>query len=359
MTNVNPAMWGIRAGDLGQADSLFLQDNLLALGWSDMKDLSGLLNDRDAFKSEYEARHPGRKTVTIRSHGGQLYRFVHEMKIGDVVIYPSLVDRLFHIGTVAGNYSYDPAKNPEYPHHRSVTWHKHLPRLDFTQGARYEAGAGTTLFSIRSYAMEFNGALQNQPPTSTTNSGSGVATGVSSTSSSASAVVASDSSNPLIADNIEQITRDYILQRLGQNLKGHPLAGFVAHLLEIMGFRTRVSPPGPDGGVDIIAHKDEFGLFPPIIKVQVKSTGGAISNADVGFLNGILATTEHGLLITLGTFTSPARTAARGMSKLRLIDGGEFADLVLQHYDALDPRYKGLMPLKKVYVPEEPEDTSS
>lgn len=357
MTNLNPAMWGIRAGDLGQADSLFLQDDLLALGWPDMNDLSGLPNDRDAFKNEYDARYPGRKTVTVRSHGGQLYRFVHEMKVGDIVVYPSLVDKLFHIGIVAGSYNYDLTKNPEYPHHRTVTWHKHLPRLNFTQGARYEAGAGTTLFSIRSYAAEFSSALQNQSSSPTTSSSAAPA--VNSMVTSVNAGIVSDGSTPLVADNIEQITRDYILQRLGQNLKGHPLAGFVAHLLEIMGFRTRVSPPGPDGGVDIIAHKDEFGLFPPIIKVQVKSTGGAISNADVGFLNGILASTEHGLLITLGTFTSQAKTAAKGMPKLRLIDGAEFADLVLQYYDALDPKYKGLMPLKKVFVPEEPEDTTS
>lgn len=39
-----------------------------------------------------------------------------------------------------------------------------------------------------------------------------------------------------------------------------------------MEYRTRVSPEGPDGGVDIIAHKDELGFEPPIIKVQVKST---------------------------------------------------------------------------------------
>ena len=357
MTNINAPIWGIRAGDLGQADSLFLQSNCLSLGWPDVNDLSGLSDDRDAFKSRYEVHYPGRKTATVRSHGGQLYRFVHEMNIGDVVIYPSLIDKLFHIGTVEGNYQFDSSKNLEYPHHIAVKWHKHIPRLSLTQGARYEAGAGTTLLSIRNYANECVGVLQNHSAASPISEGT--ASGTNSVSTAVSSIASSDTSTPLVAENIEQITRDYILQRLGQNLKGHPLAGFVAHLLEIMGFRTRVSPPGPDGGVDIIAHKDEFGLFPPIIKVQVKSTGGAVSNADVGFLNGILANTEHGLLITLGTFTSQARTVAKSMSKLRLIDGGEFAEIVLQYYDALDPKYKGLMPLKKVFVPEEPEDTNN
>ncbi|MCF8010948.1 MAG: restriction endonuclease [Clostridiales bacterium] len=28
----------------------------------------------------------------------------------------------------------------------------------------------------------------------------------------------------------------------------------IAHLLEAMGYKTRISSPGPDGGIDIIVH---------------------------------------------------------------------------------------------------------
>jgi len=35
-----------------------------------------------------------------------------------------------------------------------------------------------------------------------------------------------------------------------------------------------------------------------------------------------------------------------------LIDGDEMVDLILEHYDRFDSRYKGLIPLKRVYVPE-------
>ena len=64
-----------------------------------------------------------------------------------------------------------------------------------------------------------------------------------------------------------ETTRDFVLKRLAQELKGHPFAHFVAHLLNTMGYRTRVSPEGVDGGIDIVAHKDELGFEPPIIKV--------------------------------------------------------------------------------------------
>jgi len=50
----------------------------------------------------------------------------------------------------------------------------------------------------------------------------------------------------VVAD-IEQTTRDFILKRLTEEVKGHPFAHFVAHLLETMGYRTHTSPEGPDG----------------------------------------------------------------------------------------------------------------
>jgi restriction system protein len=47
---------------------------------------------------------------------------------------------------------------------------------------------------------------------------------------------------------------------------------------------------------------------------------------------------------------------AKSKSNLRLIDGNELVDLVLQHYDQFDSRYKGLLPLKRAYIPEALEE---
>jgi len=119
-----------------------------------------------------------------------------------------------------------------------------------------------------------------------------------------------------------------------------------------MGHRTRVATPGPDGGVDIVAHKDELGFVPPIIKVQVKSTEGSVGDPLVSQLIGKVEHGEYGMLVTLGSFTQQALNTARNKSNLRLVDGDELVNLVLQHYDELDSKYKGMMPLKRVYVPE-------
>jgi len=166
-----------------------------------------------------------------------------------------------------------------------------------------------------------------------------------------------DDTVTIVAEVIEQNTRDFIIQVLAQELKGHALEEFVAQLLETMGYQTRVSPVGTDGGVDIIAHKDELGFVPPIIKVQVKSTEGSVGDPVVSQLIGKLDGAEFGMVVTLGTFTNQAVNTARNKSNLRLIDGEELVNLVLQHYDELDSKYKGMMPLKRVYVPEPLEES--
>jgi restriction system protein len=328
----NVTIWGIHAGRTGEADSLFLRKNCIAIGWAEMGDLSVLKADRDAFKAKVTEVYPHVKAGAIPNYTGQVFRFVHEMKPGDLVVYPSKRDRQVHLGRVEGDYRYDPVTEPGYPQVRAVKWLRALPRTHFSQGALYEIGSAMSLFQVRNYADEFRAAVEGK---------------------TAPAVpVAQDESVAAVAEDIEQTTRDFVLKRLAEELKGHPFADFVAHLLNTMGYRTRVSVEGPDGGIDIVAHKDELGFEPPIIKVQVKSSEGSIGDPAVSALYGKVANNEFGLLVTLGVFTAQARTFAKSKSNLRLIDGEELVDLIFQHYDQFDSRYKGLLPLRRVYVPE-------
>jgi restriction system protein len=92
-------------------------------------------------------------------------------------------------------------------------------------------------------------------------------------------------------------------------------------------------------------------------KVQVKSTEGSIGDPIVSQLYGKVERSEYGMVVTLGTFTNQAQNFARNKSNLRLIDGEELVGLVLQHYEQFDSKYKGLLPLKRVYVPEPLEET--
>lgn len=324
-------VWGIHAGRTGEADSLFLKERVAAIGWDEMGDLSKLPPDREAFKSEVARVYRDIKPGAVPNYAGQLFRFVHEMHPGHIVLYPSKVDRQVHMGAIDGPYLH--VSNEPYPNRRHVKWLKAVPRTQFTQGALYELGSAMSLFQVRNYADEYMTALKGSP--------------VPPPSPEKDETVAA------VAEDIEENTRDFVLKTLAQELKGHPLAHFVAHLLNTMGYRTRVAPEGPDGGIDIVAHKDELGFEPPIIKVQVKSTDkGTIGDPVVSALYGKVGSNEFGMIVTLAAFSPQATAFAKSKSNLRLIDGELLVDLILSHYEQFDSSYKGLLPLRRVYIPE-------
>jgi restriction system protein len=329
-------IWAIRGGRRGDANELFLQKNLVAVGWHEAGDLSALPASREAFKDKVAATYPDDKPGAIPVNAGQLFRFIHEVKLGDLIAYPSKIDRQIHIGEVAGDYRYAPNISEGFPNMRPVKWLRSVPRTHFTQGAIYEINSSMSFFQIKNYADEIRAALEGK-----------------------SAPVVEDDTIKAVAQNVTENTNDFIIKKLAQELKGHPFAHFVGHLLQKMGYKTRISPEGTDGGIDIIAHKDELGFEPPIIKVQVKSTEGSVGDPVVSALYGKVDRGEFGLIVTLGTFTAQAKNFARNKSNLRLIDGEDLVKLILNHYEEFDSGYKGLIPLKRVYVPEPVEAEES
>jgi restriction system protein len=299
-----------------------------------MGDLGSLSADRGAFKTKTQQVYPDWTQGKIINSASQLFRFVHEMKKGDLVAYPSKADRHIHIGQIDGDYRYDARTEAGYPNMRPVKWLKSIPRSHFTQGALYEIGSALSLFQIKNYADEFVAAVKG---------------------TAAPQPVNEDESVPAVAGEIEENTEAWIIGQLARKTKGHPFGQVVAHLLNVMGYRTRVSPPGPDGGVDILAHKDELGFEPPIIKVQCKSSEGTIGDHDVSALSGKVGeggNGHFGLFVTLGTFSTAAVNFAKSKPNLRLIDGERLVRLISEHYEQFDSRHKGLLPLRRVYVPE-------
>ncbi|MGE9269251.1 MAG: restriction endonuclease [Verrucomicrobiales bacterium] len=331
----NKPIWGIHAGKTGDAASLFLKRSCVALGWVEMGDLSKLASNRKAFKSAVAKTYPKIKPGAIPNNAGQLFRFLHEMKPGDLVVFPNKSTRKLHLGKIVGDYLYLPDLDPSYPNIRKVEWLLELDRKTFSQGALYEIGSAISLFQVKNHADEFRAVLEGK---------------------AVAPIVSEDETVSAVAENIEENTRDFVLKSLSRNLKGLPLEDFIRHLLECMGYQARLTKKN-EPSVDIIAHKDQLGIEPPIIKVQVKSSDGTASDKDVSALYGKLSAGEYGLFITLGSFSSHAHSFEQGKGNLRLIDGEELVDLIFQNYERFDVRYKGLLPLRSVYVPEPIEDT--
>ena len=254
MANEEKKIWGIHTQD----DNLFLKGNVIAIGWHEMGDLSLIDANRDAFKDKYIQAYPDAKKGSIATAAGMLYRFCYEVQVGDYVVFPSKSNREVNIGTVEGDYVYDPSQM-EYVQTRKVKWLKHLPRMSFSQGALYEIGSAMSFFMVKNYADEFMAALDKGFKKS-------------------SAAADEDETVGATADDIIESTKDFILKELSRQLKGYDLEQFVADLLRAMGYRTTVSPQGGDSGIDITAYKDEL---PPRILVQVKSQDSDIKETTI------------------------------------------------------------------------------
>lgn len=257
-----------------------------------------------------------------------LYRFYHEVKEGDYVVYPSKMDRKINIGIVEGPYYFDPDE-VKYPQKRKVKWIKSLPRTAFSQGALHEIGSALSFFTVKNYAYEFIEALNDD-------------------FGKHPILDEADTTVGATADEIIQSTKDFILKELYHQLKGYDLEDFIGNLLEAMGYRVKLSPHGGDSGVDIEAYKDEL---PPRILVQVKSTDGDIKEQTIMSLKGAMREGDYGLFITLSHYTKNAQKYLANTPIIRGIDGDELVGLVLKYYEELDEKYRRMIPLKMVYIP--------
>ncbi len=317
------AVWGIHAVDA----NLFLDQNIIAIGWDDLGDLSLLSQTKEAFKEKYAEEYPAAKKGTMAAHVGLLFRFVNEVKSGDYIVYPSKPDRQIHIGRILSDYFF--VSGSRYANRRKVEWLKHLPRTVFSQGALNEVGSLLTFFRIKTYAAEYLAALH---------------------STDSSQIIAPDTPETIArtADEILETTKDFILKELSRRLKGYDMEDFVANLLQAMGYRTKVSPHGGDSGIDIIAYKDEL---PPRIIVQVKSIDANITESTIQSLKGAMREGDYGLFVTLSDYTKNARHYLDNTPIIRGINGAELADLILRYYARLDENYQKMIPLKMVYIP--------
>lgn len=124
-----------------------------------------------------------------------------------------------------------------------------------------------------------------------------------------------------------------------------------ADLLRAMGYYVSwVSPPGKDGGIDILAQPDVLGTRPPRIKVQVKRQKEAVSVDGLRSFMALLGDSDVGLFVCTGGFTKDAATEARTQEKRRitLIGLDTLFDLWVEHYGKLTDQARRRLPLRPI-----------
>lgn len=326
-------VWMVRAGDNNELATQVEQKNAVAIGWSDMKDLSNL-KTREQFKERYRQVYPDDSLYRTAVNAGQVYRFVREIKSGNYVLTYDKAAREILIGLADGEYQFDLTLFGErYPHIRKVNWLRRVSRDSFSKSARNSLGSVLTVFQVDDYLPEIHKlATTTKEPTPPAETEQEVPPFYEEVKAKA---------DELIADLISRLD-PYDFQNL------------VAAVLRAMGFRAVSTSPGPDRGIDIIAHTDAFGFERPLIKVQVKHRKGSIGGPDMRSFLGTLRSGDSGLYVSTGGFTKDAETDASHSSQpVKLLDRDTFIQLMLEHYETLEPEYQAQVPLRRVWIPTE------
>ena len=327
-------IWAVRAGHSSQVDHVFLNMNHIALSFPEVSDASKLPASRMALKTAFAESPVSTRPESIPAQAGQLFRFIHEMRIGDRIIYPRKTDRTLRWGEVTGPYIFDNSQAGDFAHRRSVRWLGKSTRDAFSQGALYELGSVLTLFEVKSFAEEYLAKFEGggaAPP--------GTHGGIDDTEES-------------VVRDIEETTKDFIAKRLRTNLKGYQLELFVAELFRAMGYRAHATRSVKDDGIDVVAHRDELGIEPPILKIQVKSSEGIVGPDAVKAFYAMVDERDVGVFITSGSYSVAAAEFAKTKGNLKLVNGVAFVDLIQTNYDRMDIKYRRQIPLRRILVPD-------
>ena len=128
-------------------------------------------------------------------------------------------------------------------------------------------------------------------------------------------------------------------------------AHLVAALLEADGFVTEESPPGIDGGIDVLAGRGALGFESPRVLVQVKT--GQVGGPVISQLNGLVSThgADFGLIATWEGLSRQARESIKHHRfRIKVWESSEIVAGYLKHFERLPEDIRSRVPLKRVWV---------
>ena len=320
-------VWMVRAGERGRLFEEF-EKGYVAIGWQDMGDMS-LIASQEEMRRAYVLAYPDNKPGSVGNAAAMAYKFAKVFAKGDKVITYNPEERKYLVGEITGDYAYQPNVVGDYPHLREVKWVGRVDRDVLPSTTRNALGSTLTLFSVSAESWEnFQTALKGGlPPTET------------------------ETEEAEVLDSVREQSREFIKDRIVK-LSPNEFEDFVAGLLRAMGYKTRVSPIGPDRGIDIMASPDGFGFEQPRIAVECKHRGGATGAPQIRSFLGERHKDDKGLYVSTGSFTKEARyEAERASIPMTLLDLDGLVDSVIEYYEQMDSETRTLLPLVKVYWP--------
>ena len=343
-------LWIVRAGARGERELAAIEQNKLFPGFQGVDDLTQK-STRDAILAHLQEVLPDKGTNTLRNFAAQLNQFVNRIEIGDYVVMPRKLTNGVAIGVIKGSYQFDGAS--DYRHSRAVEWEEEsLPRDTFKQDLRHSFGAFMTICQISR-----NSALERVKVVLDSGTDPGSLLGKQGKTSK-SAVPKDKEDEDTEADDylsdIEDIANQQIVSLMKSEFAGHALADLVAEIMRIEGYTTKIWPPGPDGGVDILAAGGTLGLGEDRICIQVKSGEGAANHDVVLRLIGSVSNSQAqtGLLVSIGGVNAAAQKELdNNFFKLRLWQMPDLLKALFRTYSQLSDETRAKLQLKQIWAP--------
>lgn len=326
--------WMVRAERNGRLYDKFKDDGVIAIGWNAIGSLADL-RTREAIAERVRQTWPDTKPQGVAMAAGQLHRFRTEMQTGDTIVTYDPSRRVYLVGEISGDYRRDESFDPEDHNVRPVKWRGEVSRDLLSLASKNSLGAISTLFLIApEVVQDLRRAMTSHEPAMPDAAEQGA-----------------DAEEDIFR-NIQSKAIEFTKDRVS-TLDWEQMQELVAGLLRAMGYKTRVSPKGPDRGKDIVASPDGFGFQAPKIIVEVKHRQGTIGAPDIrSFIGAHRHAQDRGLYVSTAGFTKEALyEAERANIPLALMAIDELVDALIEHYDKLDHETQQLLPLKRIYWP--------
>lgn len=326
--------WLVNAGRHGEQEKEIVDENITAIGWEELPDLSQI-GEKDELKELYIKIYTDEKMRAVANRVGQVWRFIKEIKKGDLIATPLKSQSLVMIGEVTGNYTYK-KESSNAKHRRTIVWKKTFPRSAFDQDILYSLGAFLTVGQVRSDDAETRvRKMLDEKHMHEKNDST------------------EDLEDKSIGHDLEQAAIDRIVEILKRNFKGHDLAMLINKILIAKGYTTRFSTPGPDGGLDILVGSGNMGFDNPKIGIQVKSSESTTNVGAIRQFNGVLGDfgADYGIFVAWGGLTKDAEQEInKSFFTRRWWDQGKIVKELLENYDKLDDELKSEIPLRKIWT---------
>ncbi len=317
-------VWVVRAGRRGEYEEAFISQRLAGIDFAVGQNAAS-----------FDSRESLREHMPTRNAADQMWSFIHEIRVGDMIVLPRKSPRVIDVGRVSGDYQYRDSLEP--PHVRSVDWEEQdIPRSDFDQDLLNSMGGLATVFRVR--AIDAESRIDS---ISAKHLGRDVAADPEPDS-----LVNGD---PEFKVDLEEQINDRIIQRIRERFPRTRLEYLVAQILRASGYSVLETRPGPDGGIDVVAGQGDMGFGHPRLCVQVKSGRNAVDLPDYNRLQGNIGSfgADHGLLVSLGDFTRPVRNEnERSFFQIRLWGPNDLVEMLLETYDDLPDDIRSEIPLK-------------